>query len=162
VTRLPFFVYGTLLPGQPNAHLWGEAIAQMETAWFENGRLYDCGYYPMLVEETAELPVKGRLITPTPDQYQAVLARIDRLEGYNPDKPEMATYRRVRRQVRPGPQPNPEQQPVWAWVYLGQPAYVTDLPSIELGDWVAYATARRRQMIDWWRTMHSVAGLHKA
>jgi gamma-glutamylcyclotransferase (GGCT)/AIG2-like uncharacterized protein YtfP len=158
--HLPIFVYGTLLPGQPNAYLWGDGVAEITTAWFENGRLYDCGYYPMLVEETAALPVKGQLVTPYPDRYQAVLARIDALEGYGPDEPEAATYRRVRRQVRLGQRPGPEQPLAWAWVYVGQPAFVTDLPPIHSGDWVAYAVARHRQMSDWWRTIRTVAGRH--
>lgn len=59
--RLPFFVYGTLIPGQPNDHLWQGAIGSLEAAVFDNGRLYDMGFYPMLVEGRAGM-VKGKLI----------------------------------------------------------------------------------------------------
>jgi gamma-glutamylcyclotransferase (GGCT)/AIG2-like uncharacterized protein YtfP len=161
MTQYPFFVYGTLLPGQPNAYLWGEAIAKMETAWFENGRLYDCGAYPMLVEETAALPVEGQLVTAYPGQYDALLERIDILEGFDPDQPEEATYRRVRRQVLVGARHEQPKRQEWAWVYLGRPEFVTDLPPIPSGNWVTYAVARRRQMNDWWRTVRSVAGRHR-
>ena len=51
---LPFFVYGTLLPGQPNAHLWGDGIVAQQNATLANGRLYDLGAFPMLVEEGEE------------------------------------------------------------------------------------------------------------
>ena len=47
--QLPFFVYGTLLPGQPNDDLWGDGIAQVETAVLDDSHIYDMGYYPMLV-----------------------------------------------------------------------------------------------------------------
>jgi gamma-glutamylcyclotransferase (GGCT)/AIG2-like uncharacterized protein YtfP len=160
MTQLPFFVYGTLLPGQPNAYLWGKSIAKMETAWLENGRLYDCGHYPMLVEETAALPVQGQLVHSHPDQYQACLERIDTLEAFDPDNPDEATYRRIQHQVWVGARYGSDKRQVWAWVYVGRPTFVTNLPPILSGNWVTYAAARHRQMNDWWRTVHSVAGFH--
>ena len=30
MTDVPFFVYGTLLPDQPNFRLWGDSISRME------------------------------------------------------------------------------------------------------------------------------------
>ena len=160
MTQLPFFVYGTLLPGQPNAYLWGESIAQMEMAWFENGRLYDCGPYPMLIEETAVLPIHGQLITIHPDQYDAILTRIDTLEGYTPQQPDQATYQRVSRQVWVGHTHPHTQRRAWAWLYLGRADLTTHLPPIPSGNWVTYAVNRHRQMSNWWRTVSSVAGLH--
>ncbi len=160
MTQLPFFVYGTLRPGQPNAYLWGDSILKMETAWFENGRLYDCGPYPMLVEETTALPVQGQLMTPHPDQYNDLLERIDMLERFDPTRPQEATYRRLQRQVLVGSRDEPTKRTVWAWVYVGRAEFVTNLPPIPSGDWVTYAVARQRRMKDWWRLVRTVAGRH--
>lgn len=160
MTQLPFFVYGTLRPGQPNAYLWGDAVAQVETAWFENGRLYDCGPYPMLVEETAVVPVQGRLMIPRPDQYDDLLARLDTLEGFNPSRPEEATYRRVRRQVLVGARDEQPKRQARAWVYVGRADFVTDLVPIPSGNWASHVLARQRQVNDWWQTVRSVAGRH--
>jgi gamma-glutamylcyclotransferase (GGCT)/AIG2-like uncharacterized protein YtfP len=161
MTQLPFFVYGTLRPGQPNAYLWGDAIAQIETAWFENGRLYDCGPYPMLVEETAVVPVQGQLMIPHPDQYDDLLVRIDTLEGFDPEHPDEATYRRVRRPVLVGAEPGQYTRQAWAWVYIGRAEFVTDLSPIPSGNWAVHVTARQRQVNDWWQSIRSVAGLHR-
>ena len=160
--QLPFFVYGTLLPGQPNAYLWGDGIAAMETAWFENGRLYDCGPYPMMIEETAVLPVQGQLITPQPYQYDTLRQRLDTLEGFDPAQPQNATYRRVRRQVLVGARAEQPKRSEWAWVYVGRAEFVTNLPPIPSGNWVGYALARQRQMKDWWRHIRSAAGRHNS
>jgi gamma-glutamylcyclotransferase (GGCT)/AIG2-like uncharacterized protein YtfP len=92
----PFFVYGTLLPDQPNFCVWGEDIAHMEPATFYGGRLYDMGFYPMLIAAEADTAVHGQLITPHPAQYEAVCQRLDELEGYDPDQPESSDYQRSR------------------------------------------------------------------
>ncbi len=92
--RWPFFVYGTLIPGQPNEHLWGKAIATIETAVITNCQLYDMGYYPMLVEQQGAA-VHGKLITVQYQAYENILARLDNLEGFVPDQPTDSTYRRV-------------------------------------------------------------------
>ncbi len=49
---LPFFVYGTLLPGQPNDELWADSIIKIEAAFLDNSHIYDMGYYPMLVAQS--------------------------------------------------------------------------------------------------------------
>lgn len=150
----PFFVYGTLLPGQPNFYLWGKAIVQMETAVFPNGRLYDMGHYPMMIEQRGE-QVKGRLITVQPADYTAVLACLDSLEGYNPQQQTASAYRRLERIVA-----LEDGRSVMAWIYLGQPRYVTGMPPILSGDWAAHMSAKRQQISKWWATIDSVAGLH--
>ena len=129
---LPFFVYGTLLPGQPNYALWADAIRAAEEAWLENGRLYDLGRYPMLVE-TEGGRVQGLLVTVDPEQYPAVLARLDWLEGYNPEAPAHFGYRRVARSVCLA-----GGRVAQAWVYVGQIDYGAALPVVPNGDWLAY------------------------
>jgi gamma-glutamylcyclotransferase (GGCT)/AIG2-like uncharacterized protein YtfP len=44
VEQLPFFVYGTLLPGQPNAHLWAGAVVAQEVR-VGNGRFQQAWVY---------------------------------------------------------------------------------------------------------------------
>ncbi len=139
--RLPFFVYGTLLPGQPNACLWQRLETAVENALFSNGRLHDLGGYPMLVE-TGTHPVKGNLITIAPDFYQVVLARLDFLEGFDPTRPDATSYRRVVRQVY---SENGRATP--AWVYVGQLEWVNGRAAIPNGDWSAYALQQYRDHI---------------
>lgn len=152
---VPFFVYGTLLPDQPNFYLWGEAIAHMEPATFLGGRLYDMGFYPMLVVAEVATAVHGQLITPHPAEYQAVCQRLDELEGYDPEHPETSEYQRKRVDVVGS---NGRCQS--AWVYLGQPALVADKPEIIGGSWAAFASANQSKLKAWWQTIHTVGGLH--
>ena len=84
--QLPFFVYGTLIPGQPNDHLWGNAIVSAESAILANCQLFDMDYYPMLVEQCGS-SVRGKLITVKEDAYLETLTRIDALEGFVPNRP---------------------------------------------------------------------------
>ncbi len=152
---LPFFVYGTLLPGQANHYLWGNSIVKMETAVFPHGRLFDMGSYPMMVEQPGEL-VKGQLITVDSASYDSVIATLDTLEGYNPKQPTLSTYRRVERLVEVE-----NGRSVTAWIYLGQPKYVKGLLPIYSGDWVAHFNTTLRQMNDWWTDINSIADLHE-
>lgn len=151
--ELPIFVYGTLLPGQANAHLWeGNEGAQM-SAVLENGRLYDLGYFPMLVEEAGQ-QVQGVVLTFQSDAYSKVLALLDNLEGYDPQEPEDCAYQRVSRKVR---LKNGRQ--VAAWVYLGQAQYTIGCPSVPHGDWAAYSLAKSQHINSWWHGIDSVQGL---
>ena len=152
---LPFFVYGTLLPNQPNAYFWGDAIVSQETAVFPNGRLYDFGNYPMLIE-AGDLPVKGMLVRVDEAQYKLVMLRLDGLEGYNPTNPTESDYVRAKRDVQ-------LENGRWqtAWVYLGQLHFQPSIPIVKDGDWVAHVAHKREDVQSWWQTVDSVAGLHK-
>lgn len=130
--KLPFFVYGTLLPGQPNAFLWQGMEASLEPARLDNGRLHDMGGYPMLVEAGAD-SVKGCLVTPTADFYLVVMTRLDLLEGFDPAYPNAMGYRRIVKTVR---RENGRSLP--AWVYVGQLALVNGRVRIPNGDWATY------------------------
>ncbi len=153
---LPFFVYGTLLPDQPNFFVWGEDIAHLEPATFYGGRLYDMGFYPMLIAAEADTAVSGQLITPLPAQYQAVCQRLDELEGYDPDQPESSDYQRKQVEVVVG-----DGRSQNAWVYLGQPQFVTDKPEVPNGRWAAYVAESQVELQAWWEAIRSVAGQHK-
>jgi gamma-glutamylcyclotransferase (GGCT)/AIG2-like uncharacterized protein YtfP len=149
----PFFVYGTLLPGQPNYYLWGEAAVTREQALLANSRLYDMGHYPMLIEAGNE-PVKGLLVRVAEIDYMAVLGRLDYLEGYNPAQPDACAYRRVQRQVR-----GVNGAVQTAWVYIGRPRYVAGKPAIPGGDWLTYVRATAKESHSWWADIKSVSGL---
>jgi gamma-glutamylcyclotransferase (GGCT)/AIG2-like uncharacterized protein YtfP len=123
--HLPFFVYGTLLPGEANYPLWREAIAAMTPAALPGARLYDLGYFPMAVEMPQEGPqgeVIGLVVYPKPEYYASAVALLDLVEGFDPDAMGQGAYRRSRRVVRLA-----NGEPIVAWVYLGHPRYVAGL-----------------------------------
>lgn len=156
--RLPFFVYGTLLPGQPNAVLWGESIVAQETAVLAGGRLYDMGFYPMLVEEGEE-SVIGIVNYVAESEYEAVLARLDDLEGYDPTNPHDFGYKRLVRAVQVS-NANIEHgrngRSLKAWVYVGQETAVRHLLPIPVGDWAAYSAKTFQDVEQWWRDVEAV------
>jgi gamma-glutamylcyclotransferase (GGCT)/AIG2-like uncharacterized protein YtfP len=111
--RLPFFVYGTLRPGGANhtPTLRGRYVS-VESAVLPGARLYHGPGYPYAVDGTDACPVRGELIRPLPDTYDAVLADLDRLEEYVPGEPGNL-YERVPREVV---RADGVREP--AWVYL--------------------------------------------
>ncbi|WAZ27080.1 gamma-glutamylcyclotransferase [Streptomyces cinnabarinus] len=133
---LPFFVYGTLRPGEPNhdAFLRGRVLME-QPAVFGGGVLYDGPGYPYVVEEPGEV-VRGELVTPRPEEYGALLAVLDRLEEYAPGDPRNL-YERVEREVTRVA----DGSGVRAWVYVAAPAVAARLRArgtlIEGGDWTA-------------------------
>ena len=150
----PFFVYGTLLPGQPNDYLWGDAITKTETAVFPNGILFDMGHYPMMIEQP-DSRVQGRLITVKPASYATIVANLDALEGYDPAQPQTSPYRRVERAVL-----LENGRSASAWLYLGHPRYVVGLLPMKSNDWIAHVAVKQQQIRKWWATIDTVAGLH--
>jgi gamma-glutamylcyclotransferase (GGCT)/AIG2-like uncharacterized protein YtfP len=134
--RLPFFVYGTLRPGEPNhdALLRGRTRAE-EPARLPGAVLYAGPGYPYAVEEPGGT-VHGDLVTARPEDHDELLAALDRLEEYAPGDPH-SLYERVARDVvrtRDGGL-------VRAWVYVAAPAVTARLRArgklIEGGDWRA-------------------------
>jgi gamma-glutamylcyclotransferase (GGCT)/AIG2-like uncharacterized protein YtfP len=144
--QLPFFVYGTLLPGQPNYPLWSAAIARARPAVFPNGQLYDLGGYPMLIEAGAG-QVQGLVVDIHRDHYPAILQRLDILEGIRPGRtPVDAPYRRAGRIVRVD-----EGKNVESWVYLGHAGYVSGRALITGGNWQQHTQSRREQIEFFWQ-----------
>jgi len=148
--RLPFFVYGTLLPGQPNAYLWGDCVTQVAAASLTGGCLYDLGAYPMLVEEAGGLVV-GVVNHVAESEYDAVLARLDDLEGYDSTQSNEFGYRRVLREVQVE-----NSRSLRVWVYIGQKTAVRGMTPIPGGDWAAYSAATFQDIEQWWRDVASV------
>lgn len=122
--RLPFFVYGTLLPGEHRHDPFlGGRTTDERAAVLPGALLYEGPGYPYAVEaegETeadgeAEGMVHGALVTAAPQAYAELLTLLDRLEGYlGPGHPDNL-YDRVARNVRPA---GPGREPVLAWVYV--------------------------------------------
>ena len=115
---LPVFVYGTLRHGQGNyAHLLAGATTDESVAWLENTAMYRPGI--AYVTDSPGDRVIGELMTPTPGHYGAILARLDRLEGFDPARPARSWgYRRVARAVLI-PTPAGDLTLQRAWVYQG-------------------------------------------
>lgn len=119
------FVYGTLLPGEPNAPLLGGFNYTVA------GTLYDNGGFPFAILRAGPNVIRGAVCSFAPKDMEAVLARLDRLEGYfGPG--ERNLYDRVEVTTGSG---------AWAWVYevalLRRGTVMHRLPRIPGGNWVA-------------------------
>ncbi|MDG5807781.1 gamma-glutamylcyclotransferase [Streptomyces ossamyceticus] len=132
---LPFFVYGTLRPGEHNHDLFlrGRTSSE-EPATMRGLTLYDGPGYPYAVEVPGEAAeVKGDLITARPEAYEALLRSLDHLEEYSPGAPTNL-YERVRRAAVLA-----DGTSVRAWVYVAAPTVAARLRArgtrIESGDW---------------------------
>ncbi|MEW2046562.1 gamma-glutamylcyclotransferase family protein [Streptomyces sp. NPDC005476] len=148
---LPFFVYGTLRPGEVNHDLLlrGRTLRE-EPARLAGAVLYRGPGYPYAVEAPGG-SVAGALVTPHPRAYGRLLAELDRLEEYTPGDPSNL-YERVAREVEVGVATEAGAQmaargdgsaplSVRAWVYVAAPAVAARLRArgalIEGGDWLA-------------------------
>ncbi|KJK41481.1 hypothetical protein UK15_01265 [Streptomyces variegatus] len=134
---LPFFVYGTLRPGEVNHGLFLRGRTRSE----EPGRLADTVLYagpgyPYAVEEPGGGVVSGELVTALPEAYEGLLAELDRLEEYAPGDPRSLYVRVERKVVREA-----DGAAVRAWVYVAAPAVAARLRArgraIAGGDWRA-------------------------
>ncbi|MCX4908880.1 gamma-glutamylcyclotransferase family protein [Streptomyces sp. NBC_00878] len=135
-SRLPFFVYGTLRPGEHNHDLFLRGRTRSEVPGrLADAVLYDGPGYPYAVEEPGGV-VCGDLVTAASDQYGQLLGTLDQLEEYAPGDPANL-YERVAREVTR----EEDGMSVRAWVYVAAPAVAATLRArgrlIEGGDWRA-------------------------
>lgn len=138
-TQLPFFVYGTLLPGEANFGLWRRAIDDLKPAVMNGARLFDLGDFPMLVDAPAG-EVRGMVVTVRPSSYGAALSLLDQLEGVDLTRFGGYGYRRLRRIARLA-----GGSTVVAWVYMGTEAAVIGLKPIG-PDWRSYTRERAKSL----------------
>ncbi|MBK3574894.1 gamma-glutamylcyclotransferase [Streptomyces sp. MBT65] len=134
-SQFPFFVYGTLRPGEPNhdQYLRGRTDSE-ERARLHGAALYEGPGYPYAVEAPGSV-VRGELVTAHPEAYPRLLRELDRLEDYAPGDPRNL-YERVEREVTR----EADGTAVRAWVYFAAPAVTAALRAhgrlIESGDWL--------------------------
>ncbi|MFE6158526.1 gamma-glutamylcyclotransferase family protein [Streptomyces sp. NPDC056486] len=139
--RLPFFVYGTLRPGEPNhdVHLRGNVTAEVP-ARLAGALLYEGPGYPYLVEGPEGSLVRGELIAARPSAYERLLADLDVLENYAPGDPGNL-YERVAREVT-----LLDGTAARAWVYVASPPVAARLRAsgavIGGGDWASFRARR--------------------
>ena len=132
---LPFFVYGTLRPGEVNHDLFLRGrIRYEEPGRLPGALLYDGPGYPYAVEEPGGV-IAGELVTPRPDAYAELLVALDELEEYTPGDPRNL-YERVAREVTR----TTDGAAVRAWVYVAAPSVTARLRAcgklVESGDWL--------------------------
>lgn len=138
--RLPFFVYGTLRPGEVNHDLFLRGrVRSEEPGRLPGAQLYDGPGYPYVVEEPDGGPVCGELVTADPEEYGELLAALDELEEYRPGDPRNLYERVAREVVRVA-----DGKAVRAWVYVAAPSVAVRLRArgkvIESGDWLTRRT----------------------
>ena len=151
--KLPFFVYGTLLPEQPNYYLWKDSIERTSAARIKDCQLFDMGHYPMLVQVEGKY-VEGMLMYIKSDDFGNVIKRIDNLEGYDPQNHGNSAYNREMRDI----ELNGKVEK--AWVYLGSIEFINKERSVESGNWVQHVSEKKENQ-DWWKDTDTVAGLHE-
>ncbi|MET7870201.1 gamma-glutamylcyclotransferase family protein [Streptomyces cyaneofuscatus] len=152
--ELPFFVYGTLLPGEPNHDLFLRGRTSGErAAVLPRALLYDGPGYPYAIDGHGR--VHGTLLTAAPGVYGELLGLLDHLEEYlGPGHPRNL-YERVVREIElpgegapgthegqgpPGTREGQGPPGTRAWVYLAAAAVTRSLRTsgsvIAEGRWV--------------------------
>ncbi|OKI70367.1 hypothetical protein AMK14_14480 [Streptomyces sp. TSRI0445] len=135
--ELPFFVYGTLLPGEPNHDLFLRGrTAGERPAVLPRALLYDGPGYPYAIEGHGR--VHGTLLVAAPGVYGELLGLLDHLEEFlGPGHPRNLYERVVREVELPG---TGDGGSVRAWVYLAATAVTRSLRTggvrIPEGRWV--------------------------
>ncbi|MEU3003295.1 gamma-glutamylcyclotransferase family protein [Streptomyces sp. NPDC006863] len=139
--ELPFFVYGTLLPGEPNHDLFLRGrTAEERPAVLPRALLYDGPGYPYAIEGHGR--VHGTLLVAAPGVYGELLGLLDHLEEFlGPGHPRNL-YERVVREVEP--RDSGDGGSVRAWVYLAATAVTRSLRTggvlIPEGRWITGRT----------------------
>lgn len=142
ITNLPFFVYGTLRNGQDNypRHLDGRTEDEA-TGVVDGYRMlgYEDGFPFALDGEPGET-ITGEVMWIKPEQYETVLASMDRLEGYNPERENRSKNLYTREVVTVLLD---DGSSVQAWMYVSTYEYgyllSRGVPAIPSGDWLADA-----------------------
>ncbi|MFE3514139.1 gamma-glutamylcyclotransferase family protein [Streptomyces sp. NPDC059166] len=142
MTELPFFVYGTLLPGEHNhdRFLKGRTAGE-RPAVLPDALLYEGPGYPYATG--GDGTVRGALVTAAPGAYRELLADLDGLEQYLGPRHPRNLYERVARPVlsaAPDSARTGAEDPARAWVYLAAPAVARSLAAggtlVPGGDWL--------------------------
>ena len=151
--NLPFFVYGTLIPDQPNYYLWKDNIVSTKNGLIKNHQLFDMGHYPMIVESKGN-NVNGMLMYVKNEDYGKITKIIDNLEGYNPENHGSSAYNREIRDIE-----LEDGEIEKAWIYIGRKEYVNEENKVKDGNWVKHIS-KKEGSNDWWKDTDTVSGLH--
>ncbi|MET7984319.1 gamma-glutamylcyclotransferase family protein [Streptomyces sp. NPDC005281] len=132
--ELPFFVYGTLRPGEHNHDLFLRGRTRSEEPGRMRGLvLYEGPGYPYAVDGPGGT-VCGEIVTAKPGAYEELLAELDELEEYVPGDARSLYERVARDAVRAD-----GVTVVRAWVYVAAPPVTARLRAggapVEDGDW---------------------------
>ena len=152
--QLPFFVYGTLIPDQPNHYLWKDSITDTKKGITKNYQLFDMGHYPMIIKSEGS-NVNGMLIYIKTEDYDKITKIIDNLEGYNPENHGSSAYNREIRDIE---LENGELEK--AWIYIGSEKYIKKENTVKDGNWISHISEKEGNQ-DWWKDTETVAGLHE-
>ncbi|RZD34062.1 MAG: hypothetical protein CXT75_10560 [Methanobacteriota archaeon] len=152
--QLPFFVYGTLIPDQPNYYLWKDCIVNTKKGSIENYQLFDMGPYPMITESNGK-NVSGMLMYIKTEDYDKITKIIDNLEGYNPENHGNSAYNREIRDIK-----LEDGKLEKAWIYIGTEKYIKKENAVKDGNWVKHISEKKGNQ-DWWKDTDTVAGLHE-
>lgn len=111
------FVYGTLLPGERNAHVAARGFRARPATLrgFTLHHLHPEGY-PALTPGPADTLVRGAVLEYTPQAWRAALPGLDELEGLH-DTPALYT-RQLAVLTLDGPGTPDGGEEVTAWVYV--------------------------------------------
>ena len=151
--KLPFFVYGTLIPYQPNYYLWKDSIVATKKGSIQDYQLFDMGQYPMIVKSNGGT-VHGMLMYIKNEDYDKITRIIDNLEGYEPENHGSSAYNREMRDIEL------ENDTEKAWIYVGSKEYVNQENIVDSGNWVNHISKKEGHK-DWWKEIDTVAGLHE-
>ncbi|WP_172386882.1 gamma-glutamylcyclotransferase family protein [Streptomyces sp. MNP-20] len=132
--RLPFFVYGTLRPGERNHAFLAGRVLTRAPALLPDAVLYAGPGYPYAVRAPGAGPVHGDLVTARPETYGRLLADLDHLEEYVPGDPRSLYLREALAVVRE------DGTTARAWVYVAAPPLAARLRAtaepLRDGSWV--------------------------
>ncbi|MFG3404715.1 gamma-glutamylcyclotransferase family protein [Streptomyces sp. NPDC048142] len=125
--ELPFFVYGTLLPGEPNHDLFLRGrTAGERPAVLPRALLYDGPGYPYAIDGHGR--VHGTLLVAAPGVYGELLGLLDHLEEFlGPGHPRNLYERVVREVELPATGAPGAAESVRTWVYLAATAVTRSL-----------------------------------
>lgn len=148
--KLAFFVYGTLVIGQPNEHRWLGAAQRHARASIGNARLHTFPAFPMMLVDTgdalADERVRGQVVWVDEAKFDEVLQSLDALEEFNVNDADASVYLRVR--VTATIDETGESVPCFAYCARSTDQ-VRDLPRVPDNDWIALAS-QSTAVNEWW------------
>lgn len=127
------FVYGSLLSGFYNHSVLGDSVL-LGTAKSPKGfAMLDLGYFPGVIKDDSSKGVVGEVY----EVDDAVLSRLDRLEGYLSHNPEGGLYHRIEIDTKFGP----------AIIYIYNNHYGRSRENfVNEGNWRKYCTKKSRML----------------